>query len=222
MRDMPDNARDFLNQRTGMVREQLCARGIKDERVLEAMGTVPRERFILSTRAVDAYADRPLPISAGQTISQPYMVAYMTERLSPAPDSKVLEIGTGSGYQTAILSLLVDHVHTIERIAALSRDAAKLLADLGLENITFHEGDGSVGLAEHAPYDRIIITAAAPHVPPILVDQLADQGVLIAPVGGEHEQTIVRVTRTGRRTSEKRLLDCRFVKLIGEDAWPGR
>jgi protein-L-isoaspartate(D-aspartate) O-methyltransferase len=222
MQDRPVDTPDSLDQRTRMVREQLRARGIKDERVLEAMRTVPRERFVLSTRVADAYADRALPIAAGQTISQPYMVAYMTERLSPTSDSKVLEIGTGSGYQAAILALLSSHVHTIERIAALSAEAAQRLAELGLENITFHQGDGSVGLAEHAPYDRIIITAGAPHVPPILVDQLADQGVLIAPIGGEHEQTIVRVTRAGQRTSEKRLLDCRFVKLIGKGAWPGK
>lgn len=220
MTDTSDHSDEFSRLRAHMVDEQIRARGVRDERVLRAMTDVPRERFVLSGRVADAYADRALPIADDQTISQPYIVAYMTAQLEPAPHCRVLEIGTGSGYQTAILSLLCEKVYTVERLASLAVEAKERLMEMGYENIAYHVGDGSAGWPEHAPYDRIMVTAGTPDVPAPLVDQLVDGGILVAPVGGEREQTIVRVTRTGDRTKEKYMLACRFVKLIGGHAWP--
>ncbi len=215
-RDQPN---EWLALRKQMVNNQIRLRSVRDQGVLDTMMALPRERFVPSDVRSAAYEDRALPIGYGQTISQPFIVAYMTEQLSLTPDVRVLEIGTGTGYQTAVLALLAKHVFTVERIAALQQQAAANLAELNLSNITMSVGDGSLGLEAHAPYDRILGTAAAPKVPRPLVDQLVDGGVLVIPVGGEREQTIVRVIRKGRRTVETPMLACRFVQLIGQEGW---
>ncbi len=209
----------WSTSRQQMVDNQIRQRGVRDPRVLEAMECVPRERFVPVPQRDSAYEDRALAIPSGQTISQPYIVAYMTELLAVTADSKVLEIGTGSGYQTAVLARLARTVHTVERIDALRESAARTLAELNLTNVVFHAGDGSLGLPAFAPFDRIIVTAAAPRIPPPLVAQLADKGRLVIPVGGESEQTIVFVVREGPRTIETPMLACRFVKLIGQEGW---
>lgn len=219
MSDENQQEEEWLARRRRMIEYQIRPRGVRDQRVLEAMMTVPRERFLPPSLQKEAYEDRALPIRHGQTISQPFIVAYMTEHLAPMPNDRVLEIGTGTGYQTAILALLCRHVYTIERIPELQAEAAAILADLNLTNISMSTGDGSVGLSAHAPYHCILVTAAAPEVPAPLVEQLVDDGRLVVPVGGEHEQTIVRVVRRGTRSIETPLLACRFVKLIGKAGW---
>ena len=219
MSDENQQEEEWLDRRRRMIEYQIRPRGVRDQRVLEAMMTVPRERFLPPSLREEAYEDRALPIRHGQTISQPFIVAYMTEHLAPMPNDRVLEIGTGTGYQTAILALLCRHVYTIERIPELQAEAAAILADLNLTNISMSTGDGSVGLSAHAPYHCILVTAAAPEVPAPLVEQLVDDGRLVVPVGGEHEQTIVRVVRRGTRSIETPLLACRFVKLIGKAGW---
>ncbi len=208
-----------LLARRQMVERQVRARGINDERVLEAMMAVPREDFVPASQRHDAYADRALPVGHGQTISQPYIVAHMTEQLSVAPESRVLEIGTGTGYQTAILARLAHHVFTVERIAALQEEAKERLTALATKNVSYVVCDGSVGLPEHAPFDRIIVTAGAPSVPESLTAQLADAGILVVPVGERHAQTIYRVARGGARLIETATLPCRFVQLIGREGW---
>ncbi|MBU0718783.1 MAG: protein-L-isoaspartate(D-aspartate) O-methyltransferase [Planctomycetes bacterium] len=202
-----------------MVAEQLRRRGIKDERVLDVMSQVPREMFVPIKLRSSAYQDCPLAIGEGQTISQPFIVAYMTEKLMPTSLCRVLEVGTGTGYQTAVLALLCKTVYSIERLESLHQQARQLLDRLNLLNAVLCLGDGSVGLEEHAPFDRILVTAAAPHVPRPLVDQLIDGGRLVAPVGGPNEQTIVCVDRRGSKIIETQTLGCRFVKLIGEEGW---
>lgn len=202
-----------------MVEEQIRGRGVRDPRVLEAMMTVPREVFVPESSRDAAYADHALAVGHDQTISQPYIVAYMTEQLSLFPEAKVLEVGTGTGYQTALLALLAEHVYTIERIEALQKSAARKLAELDITNVTMVVGDGSMGLDAHAPYDRVIVTAAAPHVPQPLVEQLVEGGLMVLPVGGRTEQSIVRVERRGQRTVETPLLACRFVRLVGNAGW---
>jgi protein-L-isoaspartate(D-aspartate) O-methyltransferase len=219
MADEQRHEDEWWKLRRRMVEEQIRRRGIQDQRVLDAMIALPRERFVPEGVRADAYQDRALPIGHDQTISQPYIVAYMTEQLCIAPDARVLEIGTGTGYQTALLALLAKHVFTIERIPALHEQATRNLTVLDRSNITMSVGDGSLGMPVHAPYDRIIATAGAPSVPGPLVDQLVDGGVLVIPVGGKTEQTIVRVVREQRRTIETPTLACRFVKLIGHEGW---
>ena len=204
-----------------MIEEQIRSRGVHDPRVLDAMASLPRERFVPPSERGMAYDDRALPIECGQTISQPLIVGYMTEVLAVTPDSKVLEIGTGSGYQTAVLARLARVVHSVERIDALRERAAENLAGLQLTNIFLHSGDGSLGLPAFAPFDRIIVTAGAPRIPPSLVEQLVDGGRLVIPVGGPTEQTVVCVVREGSRTVETPMLACRFVKLIGREGWKG-
>ncbi len=205
--------------RLDMVDRQLRSRGIRDKRVLDAMSTIPRHRFIPPERRCDAYEDRALPVRCGQTISQPYIVAYMTEQLEVSESDSVLEIGTGTGYQTAVLARLCRHVHSVERIAELQAQAQTTLGELNITNITFSLGDGSVGLPKIGPFDRIVVTAGAPGIPKPLTEQLADGGRMVLPVGGPHEQTIVRVVRQGSRTVETPSLACRFVKLIGTEGW---
>lgn len=205
--------------RLQMVEMQIEARGIRDPALLSVMRHVPRELFVISNPPIEAYTDRALPIDAGQTISQPYIVAIMTESLRLSHEHTVLEIGTGSGYQTAILALLSRHVHTVERIESLSHSASRRLADLEIQNVDFHVADGSLGWPDAAPYDRIIVTAAAPRIPSALIDQLRDSGRLIAPVGAEDHQTLVLIEKNGSRTIERALAGCRFVKLIGADGW---
>lgn len=205
-----------------MVEEQIRARGVRDERVLAVMERVPRERFVPAADAAAAYEDRALPLSSGQTISQPYVVAAMTEALRLRPESRVLEIGTGSGYQTAVLAELAAAVWTIERLESLQRIAREALAELGILNVSYRVGDGTLGWPEAAPFDGIIVTAAAPDVPPSLVSQLAPDGRLVIPVGGREEQTLTVVERTDRGTREIPQFPCRFVKLIGQEGWEER
>ena len=202
-----------------MIEDQIRCRGVRDPHVLEAMTKVAREKFIPEHIQSAAYEDRALPIGEGQTISQPFIVAYMTQKLALTPSCRVLEVGTGTGYQTAILALLCKHVYTIERIASLQQLATEVLSSLHISNVSLTVGDGSMGLQKAAPFDRILVTAGAPRVPQPLVDQLTDGGCLVAPVGGLAEQTIVVVVREGSRTMETPYLACRFVKLIGEQAW---
>lgn len=209
----------FEKRRQGMVEQHLRARGLRDERVLAVMLEIPREHFVPKELREDAYEDRALGIDEGQTISQPFMVAYMTELLDVRPDSKVLEIGTGSGYQTAVLARLAARIHTVERLSSLSHSAEKTLAALGVTNVHFHLGDGSQGLPAHAPFDRILVTAGAPRVPRALTDQLADQGRMVIPIGGPDEQTVYWVTKLGTKIVESPKLGCRFVRLIGEQGW---
>jgi len=203
--------------RARMVREQLRARGIADERVLGAMATLPRERFIAPGQARWAYADEALPIDAGQTISQPYMVAVMTEVLAPRPGDRILEIGTGSGYQAAVLATIGCRVTTIERHADLAEAARERLVTLGLgDRVEVRVGDGSVGATDGAPWDGIIVTAAAPSIPMALRDQLADGARLVIPVGPRNRQDLVVVTRHGNDWIERPAGACVFVPLVGE------
>ncbi len=210
---------DDIRLRGDMVTHQLMKRGIRDEAVLKAMREVPRHRFVPARYRSIAYDDMPLPIGHDQTISQPLMVAMMTEALRLQGDERVLEIGTGSGYQAAILARLAKVVFTIERIAELAAQARATLATLGITNVHVLVADGTVGLPEHAPYDAIVVTAGAPHVPLPLADQLRIDGRLVIPVGGRLEQTLVRVTKTSNGLQTEHLGECRFVPLIGEQGW---
>jgi protein-L-isoaspartate(D-aspartate) O-methyltransferase len=199
-------------RRLDMVSDQIAARGVSDARVLNAMRKVPRERFVPAHLALRAYDDAPLPIGEGQTISQPYIVAYMTEALRVAPQHRVLEIGTGSGYQAAILGELAREVYTIEIVPALAQRARDVLAALGYSRVTVREGDGYAGWPAHAPFDRIMVTAAVEEIPQPLLDQLAPGGVLVAPVGAQDGvQWLTIVEKTGRGTIERRTIPVRFV-----------
>ncbi|MCU0974538.1 MAG: protein-L-isoaspartate(D-aspartate) O-methyltransferase [Burkholderiales bacterium] len=209
----------FEEQREWMIRTQLEASGIRDARVLQAMRTVPRERFVPPDERDAAYYDGALPIGEGQTISQPYVVAHMTEALKLGSKDIVLEIGTGSGYQTAVLSLLAHQVFTVERIAWLSEQAQGTLKEIGFQNISFRIGDGSLGWPEAGPFDAILVACAAPRVPTPLIAQLADGGRLIAPVGPRGYQDLVLVRKSGTTIAEDRLSPVAFVPLIGEHGW---
>jgi protein-L-isoaspartate(D-aspartate) O-methyltransferase len=211
--------KSYAELRREMVEKQVRARGIADERVLDVMGKIPRERFVDESYRPRAYDDYPLPIGDGQTISQPYMVAIMTELLDLKGNEKVLEIGTGCGYQTAILASLCQRVLSIERLKSLAWQAEKLLPELGFYNVLIRVADGTHGWSEEAPYDAIIVTAGAPEIPQPLVDQLADKGRLIIPVGDEGSQTLYRVRKRVGRTKIERHGSCRFVKLVGRYAW---
>ncbi len=213
---------DFERQRLRMVKEQLAGRGIRDPRVLAAFRKVPRHLFIDPGYWAEAYDDHPVSIGEGQTISQPYMVALMTEELKVEPEHKVLEIGTGSGYQTAILAELGKEVYTVERIETLSRAARMTLEELGYDNVQFRVDDGTLGWPEAAPFDRIIVTAGGPQVPSSLVEQLAAGGRLVIPVGGEFHQNLVTVTRTEQGVRQRTGTPCVFVKLIGREGWEAR
>lgn len=203
-----------------MVAEQIRPRGIRDERVLAAMESIPRHLFVPPYLSGRAYDDGPLPIGEGQTISQPYIVAEMTQALSLAGSEKVLEIGTGSGYQTAVLCRLAGEVVTMERIAALQTAAKIVLEELGVENVRFRTGDGTLGCPEEAPFDRIIVTAAAPGVPEPLFEQLAEGGIAILPIGERWEQELVRVTKASGKAKKDFLGGCRFVPLVGRYGFP--
>jgi protein-L-isoaspartate(D-aspartate) O-methyltransferase len=209
----------LAEQRARMVEEQLRVRGIRDERVLAAMAKVPREEFIAADDAGKAYGDHPVPIGAGQTISQPYIVAAMIEALAVGPENRVLEVGTGTGYQAAILGELAAEVWTIERQPELVATAREILSRLNYANVRVVDGDGSRGLAEHAPYDRILVAAAAPRVPDSLVAQLADGGRLVIPVGTRQEQQVQVVRKIGGEVSVTTRDLCRFVPLVGEEGW---
>jgi len=205
--------------RIRMVEEQLAARDVTDSRVLEAMRQVPRHLFVPPDLSEEAYLDTPLPIGHRQTISQPYIVALMTELLALHGQETVLEIGTGSGYQAAILAHLSRHVFTIERIPELTESARKILGELGYRNVTVVEGDGSQGLADHAPYHAIVVTAAAPEVPEPLKLQLAGGGRLVLPVGRQHGQILERWIRRGEDFKRERVAPVAFVPLVGEYGW---
>lgn len=219
MRPQPPEP-DRTAEREQMVNEQLVPRGIRDQAVLDAMRCIPRERFVPPGHSGSAYADGALPIDCHQTISQPYMVARMTELLNLRRDRPVLEIGTGSGYQTAILACLASQVYTIEWHLKLLTQAADRLARLDLVNVSTRCGDGSLGWPEHAPFDAIIVTAGAPDVPPPLCSQLAPDGRLVLPVGPEGDQTLVLVQRTPSGIQRSDVMKCRFVKLLGKAGWP--
>lgn len=210
---------DYRLAREGMVKNQLIPRGITDPRVQEVMGKIPRDRFVEEALVGEAYNDHPLPIGSNQTISQPYIVALMTEALELTGEERVLEIGTGSGYQTAILAELSGKVHTIERIRTLLVKARNLLAELGYTNILFKVFDGTLGWKEYSPYDAIIVTAGAPSAPQPLLDQLAEGGRLIIPVGNKFSQELVRITKIKGNYTEKNLGGCRFVNLVGAHGW---
>ncbi len=202
-----------------MVEQQLRRRGIRAPAVLDAMRTVPRHLFVAEALAEEAYADHPLPLGAGQTISQPYMVAVMTELLEVTPACRVLEIGTGSGYQTAILAELAGEVYTVERIAALSEHAQVMLERLGYRKIAFLIDDGTVGWQAHAPYQRILVTAGAPLVPATLIEQLADDGKIVIPVGDRFSQMLQVITKHGNELHTSASCPCVFVKLLGKQGW---
>ncbi|MCF6159409.1 MAG: protein-L-isoaspartate(D-aspartate) O-methyltransferase [wastewater metagenome] len=206
----------FAHQRKRMVKEQLVSRGIKDKRVLEAMETVPRHLFIPEERRSLSYSDQPVPIGFGQTISQPYIVAYMTELLTLDKDNTVLEIGTGSGYQAAILSELVKEIYTIEVVEKLGRETMEKLESMGYTNVNVKIGDGYKGWPEHAPFDRIIVTAAAKYIPQPLIDQLKPGGRMIIPVGGVYEiQDLMLITKdASSNITKKSLAPVSFVPLI--------
>jgi protein-L-isoaspartate(D-aspartate) O-methyltransferase len=210
---------DRQQERTLMVREQLVQRGIAAPAVLAALERIPRELFVPSQVADRAYVDSALPIDCEQTISQPYMVAHMTERLGLQPSHRVLEIGTGSGYQTAILATLAAHVYTIEWHLKLLNQAATRLAHLHLHNVSFRCGDGSLGWPAYAPFDAILVTAGAPDVPEPLPEQLAVGGRLIVPVGPLEDQVLACVERTATGYTRHEALRCRFVKLWGQAGW---
>jgi protein-L-isoaspartate(D-aspartate) O-methyltransferase len=211
---------DFATARRRMVETQLIARGVRDPEVLRALGRVPRHLFVDEAFLDRAYGDSALPIGHGQTISQPLMVATMTEALQLEGTEKVLEIGTGSGYQTAVLAEIADRVFSVERVAALYRRARALLDRLGYHRVVLKHGDGTLGWRDHAPYDAIVVTAGAPHVPAALRDQLKEGGRLVIPVGGRHQQDLVRVTRRAGGDLSELLGGCVFVSLIGNDGWP--
>ena len=203
-----------------MIRQQIIDRGIRDPRVIEAMRAVPREKFFPADVRDEAFADRAAPIGHGQTISQPYMLALMTQRLDVQPTHKVLEIGTGSGYQTAILANLAKEVYSIERVKPLLDVAWERLMDMNVRNVNFRWGDGTLGWPEAAPFDRILIAAGAPTLPKdLLMNQLADGGIAVLPVGPQNEQLLMGVIRTGDRLDTAEICACRFVKLVGAHGW---
>jgi protein-L-isoaspartate(D-aspartate) O-methyltransferase len=217
--DRPDK---YAAERERMVYNQIEARGVRDARVLETMRAVPRHQFVPPYQAEAAYRDTPLAIGQGQTISQPYIVALMTELLELKGDERVLEVGTGSGYQAAILSRLAAEVISVERFPSLAQEARERLARLGYENVRVEVGDGTLGWPQDAPYDAIIVTAASPEMPEPLPGQLADGGRLVAPVGPRWAQHLVRVRREGGRFKRETSIGVAFVPLIGTHGWQER
>jgi len=212
--------KDYTISRRRMVEEQVIDRGVTDPRVLDAMLKVPRHKFVEEALASKSYQDAPLPIGEKQTISQPYMVAVMSEALMLDGSERVLEVGTGSGYQAAVLALLADRVFSLERIASLARRARKVLDDNGFSKVNIRLADGTVGWQDMAPFDGIIVTAGAPKVPQEYLDQLSLGGRLIIPVGDRESQVLMRITRVGEAEyKEEKMLGCRFVPLIGSQGW---
>jgi len=202
-----------------MVARQIRDRGIRSARVLDAMEAVPRHLFVPAEFVRGAYADEPLPIGEGQTISQPFMVAAMADALSLEGHERVLEVGCGSGYQAAVLSRLAREVIAVETQPVLVASARKRLARMGYANVTVEEGDGSAGWPASAPYDAILVTAAAPGIPQPLIDQLAEGGRLVIPVGGSQHQELLRIVKREGQTTERSLYSCRFVPLLGRHGW---
>jgi protein-L-isoaspartate(D-aspartate) O-methyltransferase len=209
----------FAPERERMVQEQLAARGISDDRVLDAINRVPRHRFVDEGLQHRAYGDHPLPIGEEQTISQPYIVGLMTSLLELTGREKVLEVGTGSGYQTAVLAELSRRVCSIERLPRLADRARRLVESMGYTNVWIRVGNGALGWSDEAPFDRILVAAAGPSVPPPLIDQLGDGGRLVAPVGDAESQTLTLVERRGGEVTTRSLGECRFVPLVGKYAW---
>lgn len=210
---------DLTLARERMVKNQLIPRGIKNKKLLEVMGKIPRHLFIEDALSGEAYNDHPVPIGEKQTISQPYIVALMTEALELKGNENTLEIGTGSGYQTAILAELSERVYTIERIKSLMIKARKLLDQLGYNNILFKAFDGTLGWKEYAPFDTIMVTAGAPNIPDPLMEQLADNGRIIIPVGDKYSQELIKITKKGDSLNRESMGGCRFVNLIGMHGW---
>jgi protein-L-isoaspartate(D-aspartate) O-methyltransferase len=206
-------------ERGRMVDEQIVGRGVKDERILAAMRRVPRHEFLPEAIRGMAYADNALPLGEGQTMSQPYMVAIMTELLGPTGTERVLEIGTGSGYQAALLAELCSKVYTVERIKTIAEKARATLDRLGYRNVAIKIYDGTYGWKEMAPFDAIMVTAGAPEIPAPLVEQLKDGGRMVIPVGDRFGQTLLKVVRTGEGTVTQRSIPCVFVPLIGNHGW---
>lgn len=202
-----------------MVENQLVARGIKDKRVLEAMRKIPRHLFVDEHLRKVAYEDYPLPIGEGQTISQPYMVAAMTEALKISKKDRVLEIGTGSGYQTAVLAELAQEVFTIERIPSLAEKASRILSALRYTNIHSKIGNGTLGWKEYAPFDKILVTAGSPGIPEELFQQLREKGIMVIPMGDTFSQVLTVVSKIGGKPKKKSLFPCIFVPLVGKDGW---
>ncbi|MFA6170262.1 MAG: protein-L-isoaspartate(D-aspartate) O-methyltransferase [Candidatus Margulisiibacteriota bacterium] len=209
----------FERLRLEMVEDQLVSRGIKEPKVLAVFRRVPRHEFIPAQYRAAAYDDFPLPIGGEQTISQPYIVALITEMMEISKEDKILEIGTGSGYHTAILAELCRRVYTMERIESLSLGAREVLVKLGYTNIEFVSGDGTEGYLEAAPYNRIVVGAGCPDVPPPLLEQLAEGGKLLVPVGDRYLQRLTVVTKNQGKISREKTIDCRFVPLIGKYGW---
>lgn len=216
---MPSEEEKLAPARRTMIREHLQRRGITDSRILNAFRRVPRERFIPPKHLRDAYADHPLPIGRGQTISQPYIVALMIQELDVQPTDRILDVGSGSGYQTALLAMLGEEIFAVEQFADLSERAQKTLNGLGITNVHFRVGDGSVGLSDEAPFERIICGAAAPKLPAPWIEQLADGGRIVFPVGGRDSQTLLRVEKHGRDIRQTNICGVRFVPLLGEKGW---
>jgi len=210
---------NYAKLRGEMVEHQLLGQGITDTRLLDAFREVERHKFVPEDVRKNAYADHPLPIGEGQTISQPFMVALMTQCLCLKGNEKILEIGMGSGYQAAILSGLAKEIYSLERIASLAEKAGDVLRGLGYTNVTCGVGDGTLGWKEHAPYEGIIVTAAAPKIPDAYIEQLADGGRIVIPLGSSFRQvlTVIEKSRGGLKTSE--ICGCVFVPLIGKDGW---
>ncbi len=216
MRLPANSANQFAGQRQKMVEEQILDRGIKNYNVIEVMSRVPRHLFVSSSFQHKAYGDHPLPIGENQTISQPYIVAAMTEALNLSGKERVLEIGTGSGYQTAILAELADQIFTVERVKSLGKMAKTTLDQMGYANINYKIFDGTYGWRDQGPYDAILITAAAPDIPKTLIEQVKDRGRIVAPIGDEENQELILFTRQGSRLQKKILCACNFVPLIGK------
>ncbi len=214
---------DMSIARRRMVEKQLIGRGITDAKVIEVMSRIPRHLFIPEALRDQAYGDYPVPIGEKQTISQAFTVAFMTQSLELDGDEKILEVGTGSGYQAAVLSQLADKVYTVERIASLARQARRVLDQLACRNVNLKVSDGTLGWENEAPFDGILVTAGAPAIPDEYRCQLSIGGRLIIPVGGREQQDMIRVTRLSESDyREEKLLDCRFVPLIGSQGWDGR
>jgi protein-L-isoaspartate(D-aspartate) O-methyltransferase len=209
----------LARERERMVDEQLARRGITDARVLDAMRRIPRHRFVEEGLAHSAYEDHPLPIGEGQTISQPYIVALMTSLLELTGQEKVLEVGTGSGYQTAVLGALARRVCSIERLPRLAERARAMLESLGVSNVWIRVGNGALGWPDEAPFDRILVAAGGPTVPPPLMEQLGEGGRMILPVGSAEDQVLTVVERTGGEIRSREMGECKFVKLVGKYAW---
>jgi protein-L-isoaspartate(D-aspartate) O-methyltransferase len=219
MSEFPIESDQFARERAEMVQLQFRDRGIHDERVLDAMLRIPRHEFVLPEYRSQAYEDHPLPIGEGQTISQPFIIAVSLQALQLQGTESVLEVGTGSGYQTALLGMLARNVYSIERHASLAQNAEAVLARLGSNTVKIVVGDGSYGLPDHAPFDAIVVAAAAPTVPKSLLDQLSENGRMVIPVGPPQAQQLQLVRKQGGKPTTEVLEGCRFVPLVGQEGY---